>query len=386
MDNNNKVTRQVIETEVPLGTVHSAAMEPYRVRLFVEDEIVRDAEITVGVNHRGIERIMEGLPVEKANSLNRKDMWDMFQQPHMEFCLTAEKGLEIDVPARAEYIRIIMEELERLHSHLLYLAHGSEVLGHETFAMRLFYIRETVMELLRMIGGNSVQYGVSIIGGIRPRCDLDEMRIQKISEGMDYVEEKIGEFADRFVKDPMVMSRIAGIAAITKEDARRLATTGPSLRATGIEVDLRRDMKQYEPFEFDVITQDTGDVKANLLMRVLEIPESVKIIRQAIKDLPDGKITNRSWEMQDTGIIRSYIEVPRGKLYHSYSLEDGRVRDSIVRTPSITNINTMEFACIGTHITDAQLAIVQCDPCFTCTDRAIQIVINHIKKNKNSIV
>ena len=88
----------------------------------------------------------------------------------------------------------------------------------------------------------------------------------------------------------MVMSRISGIAAITKEDARRLATTGPSLRATGIDVDLRRDMKQYEPFEFDVITQDTGDVKANLLMRVLEIPESVKIIRQAIKDLPGMEI------------------------------------------------------------------------------------------------
>ncbi len=107
--------------------------------------------------------------------------------------------------------------------------------------------------------------------------------------------------------------------------------------------------------------------------------------------------------MQDTGIIRNYIEVPRGKLYHSYSLEDGRVRGSIVRTPSITNINTMEFACIGTHITDAQLAIVQCDPCFTCTDRAIQIVDEPLKpkgfnaqiedlsalekkKNKNSIV
>lgn len=388
MDNDKKVTSQVIETEVPLGTVHSAALEPYRVRLFVEDEIVRDAEVTVGVNHRGIERIMEGLPVEKANSLTEK-ICGICSNSHLwNSCLTAEKGLEIDVPPRAEYIRIIMEELERLHSHLLYLAHGSEVLGHETFAMRIFYIRETVMELLRMIGGNRVQYGVSVIGGVRPRCELNEMKIQKINEGMDYVEEKILEFADRFIRDPMVMSRITGIAAITQDDARRLATTGPTLRATGIEVDLRRDMRQYDPFEFDVITQDTGDVKANLLMRVLEIPESIKIIRQAVKDLPDGKITNRSWEMQDTGIIRSYIEVPRGKLYHSYSIEDGRVRGSIVRTPSITNINTMEFACIGTHITDAQLAIVQCDPCFTCTDRAVEIVDQPLdkKRKKNSII
>ncbi|WP_414470280.1 nickel-dependent hydrogenase large subunit [Methanobacterium sp. ACI-7] len=386
MDNNKKVTSQVIETEVPMGTVHSAALEPYRVRLFVEDEIIRDAEVTVGVNHRGIERIMEGLPVEKANSLTEK-ICGICSNVHLwNSCLVAEKGLEIDIPPRAEYIRIIMAELERLHSHMLYLAHGSEVLGHETFAMRIFYIRETVMELLRMIGGNRVQYGASVIGGIRPRADLNEMRIQKLKEGMDYIEEKIAEFADRFVRDPMVMSRISGIAAITQDDARRLATTGPSLRATGIGVDLRREMRQYDPFEFDIITQEGGDVKANLLMRVLEIPESIKIIRQAIKDLPEGKVTNRSWEMQDTGIIRNYIEAPRGKLYHSYSIEDGRLRNSIVRTPSITNINTMEFACIGNHITDAQLAIVQCDPCFTCTDRAVEIVDHPLKKNRNIII
>ncbi len=375
MNEDNKIIdKKVIETEIPLGTVHSAACEPYRVRLFVDDEIVRDVEITVGVNHRGIERIMEGLPVEKANSLTEK-ICGICSNVHIwNSCLVAEKGLEIDVPPRAEYIRIIMAELERLHSHMLYLAHGSEVLGHETFAMRMFYIRETVMELLRMIGGNRVQYGVPVIGGIRPRADLNEMRIQKISEGMDYVEEKIRKFADRFIRDPMVMSRITGIAILTKEDALRLAATGPTLRSTGVEVDLRRDMNEYEPFEFDIITQDGEGVKSNLLMRVLEIPESIKIIRQAIKDIPKGKVTNRGWEMQDTDIIRRYIEAPRGKLYHSYKLEDGKVRNSIVRTPSITNINAMEFACIGTHITDAQLAIVQCDPCFTCTNRAIQII------------
>lgn len=382
MNNNNQVNSKVIETEVPLGTIHSAALEPYRVRLFVEDEVVRDAEITIGVNHRGVERIMEGLPVEKANSLTEKICGICSNSHIWNSCLVAEKGLEIDVPPRAEYIRIIMEELERLHSHMLYLAHGCEVLGHETFSMRLFYIRETVMELLRMIGGNRVQYGVPVIGGIRPRTDLDEMRIQKIKEGMDLIEEKITKFADRFTRDPMIMSRITGVAALSKEDALRLSATGPTLRSTGVEVDLRRDMRQYDPFEFDVITQDDGDVKSNLLVRVLEIFEAIKIIRQAVKDLPEGKITNRSWEMHDTGIIKSYIEVPRGKLYHSYRLEDGRARNIIIRTPSITNINAMEHACIGTHITDAQLAIVQCDPCFTCTDRAIQIVDHPLKKNK----
>jgi energy-converting hydrogenase B subunit N len=373
MDDNNQ-NQQIIESEVPMGTVHPAALEPYRIRLFVEDEIVRDAEITIGLNHRGVERIMEGLPVEKANSLTEKICGICSNSHIWNSCLVAEKALEIEIPERASYIRIIMEELERLHSHLLYLAHGNEVLGHETFSMRLFYIRETVMELLGMIGGNRVQYGAPIIGGIRPRCELDQMRIQKITEGMDLLEEKIAAFADRFVSDTMIMSRITGVGLLSQKDALRLACSGPTLRATGVKKDLRTEMKEYDPFEFEVITQDDGDVKSQLLVRALENFESIKIIRQAIRDLPEGPITNRSWEMKDTPITKNYIEVPRGTLYHSYALEDGRVRNSIVRTPSITNIGAMQYACIGHHITDAQLSIVQCDPCFTCTDRAVQII------------
>jgi energy-converting hydrogenase B subunit N len=170
------------------------------------------------------------------------------------------------------------------------------------------------------------------------------------------------------------MSRIEGIGVIPQKQAIELEVTGPTLRATGVAQDLRTKMKEYEPFDFDVITQDDGDVKSNLLMRVLEIPESIKIIRQAIKNLPPGPVVNRSWEMFDCNTIKSYIEVPRGTLYHSYAIEDGRVRGSIIRTPSMSNIGAMQYACIGDHVTDAQLCIVQCDPCFTCTDRAINII------------
>lgn len=369
-----KENRMVIEAEVPMGTVHPAALEPYRLRLFVEDEIVRDAEMTVGVNHRGVERIMEGLPVEKANSLTEK-ICGICSNIHIwNSCRVAETALEIDVPERAIYIRVIMGELERLHSHLLYLAHGSEVLGHETFSMRIFYIRETIMDLLEMIGGNRVQYGSAVLGGVRPRCELDEMRIKKLTAGMDLVEEKLTAFADRFVSDPMVMSRITGVGVTSQKDALRLACSGPTLRATGVKSDLRTEMFEYYPFDFEVITQDDGDVKSQLLMRVFENFEAIRIIRQAIRDLPDGPITNRSWEMQDTPITKSYIEAPRGTLYHSYALEDGRVRNCVIRTPSMANIGAMQYSAIGHHITDAQLCVVQCDPCFTCTDRAIEII------------
>jgi energy-converting hydrogenase B subunit N len=370
-----KVPRSnIIETEIPMGTVHPAALEPYRVRLFVEDEIVQEAEITIGVNHRGIERIMEGLPVEKANALTEKICGICSNSHIWNSCRTAEIGLDIEIPERARYIRIIMGELERLHSHFLYLAHGCETVAHETFSMRVFYLREIVMELLAMIGGNRVQYGCSVIGGVRPRCDLDEAKLQRLKDDMDKLEEGLTGFAQRFMADSILISRVTGVGVLPAKQAIRLAVTGPSLRATGVARDLRTTMFEYDDFDFNVVTQPDGDVKSNLLMRALESFESIKIIRQAIANIPDGKVVNRDWEMFDTDIIESYIEVPRGTLYHSYALESGRIRHSIIRTPSMANIGAMQYACIGDHVTDAQLCIVQCDPCFTCTDRAIEII------------
>ena len=370
-----KVPRSnIIETEIPMGTVHPAALEPYRVRLFVEDEIVQEAEITIGVNHRGIERIMEGLPVEKANALTEKICGICSNSHIWNSCRTAELGLGIEIPDRALYIHVIMGELERLHSHFLYLAHGCEVLSHETFSMRVFYMREIVMELLAMIGGNRVQYGCSVLGGVRPRCDLDEAKLLRIKNDMDALEEGLTGFVDRFLADSILLSRVTGIGVLPQKQAIELAVTGPSLRATGVARDLRTTMFEYDNFDFNVITQPDGDVKSNLIMRALESFESINIIRQAIANIPEGKVINRDWEMFDTDINESYIEVPRGTLYHSYALESGRVRHCIIRTPSMANIGAMQYACIGDQITDAQLCIVQCDPCFTCTDRAIEII------------
>ncbi len=370
-----KVPRSnIIETEIPMGTVHPAALEPYRVRFFVEDEIVQEAEITIGVNHRGIERIMEGLPVEKANALTEKICGICSNSHIWNSCRTAEMGLGIEIPERALYIRVIMGELERLHSHFLYLAHGCEVLSHETFSMRIFYMREIVMELLAMIGGNRVQYGCSVLGGVRPRCDLDEAKLLRLKNDMDALEEGLTGFVERFLADSILLSRVTGIGVLPQKQAIELAVTGPTLRATGVARDLRTTMFEYENFDFNVITQPDGDVKSNLVMRALESFESIKIIRQAIANIPEGKVINRDWEMFDTDITESYIEVPRGTLYHSYALESGRVRHCIIRTPSMANIGAMQYACIGDQITDAQLCIVQCDPCFTCTDRAIEII------------
>ena len=205
-----------------------------------------DLEITIGVNHRGIERIMEGLPIEKANALTEKICGICSNSHIWNSCRTAEIGLGIEIPDRANYIRVIMGELERLHSHFLYLAHGCEVLAHETFSLRVFYLREIVMELLAMIGGNRVQYGCSVLGGVRPRCELDSNRIERLKNDMDKLEEGLSNFTSRFTSDSIIMSRITGIGVLPQKQAIKLAVTGPTLRATGVARDLRTSMFEYD--------------------------------------------------------------------------------------------------------------------------------------------
>ena len=172
------------------------------------------------------------------------------------------------------------------------------------------------MDLLYMMGGNRVQYGISVLGGVRPRADLNLKEQQRVLDTMDYIDEKVADFAERFIADPMVMHRITGTGELSQKQALDLHVTGPSLRATGYEYDFRTEMFEYEPFEFDIITQDGGDVRANILMRATEIFESTKIIRQVIKNLPKGPIVTRDWDLVDSPVYKSYIEVPRGVCYH----------------------------------------------------------------------
>ena len=163
------------------------------------------------------------------------------------------------------------------------------------------------MELFSMVGGNRVQYGCSVLGGVRPRCDLDDNRIQRIIEGMDTIEAGLTDFVKRFTADNIIMSRITGIGVLPQKQALKLAVTGPSLRATGVPNDLRTRMSEYEPFDFNIITQPDGDVKSNLIVRALESFEAIKIVRQVIDQLPEGKVVNHDWEMVDTDITDSYI-------------------------------------------------------------------------------
>ncbi|AEF95578.1 hydrogenase large subunit [Methanotorris igneus] len=364
------------EGEIAIGPVHSTMLEPHRLRLFIEDEVVKDAELTIGVNHRGVERLMEGLPVEKACILCEK-ICGICSHIHLWSAVrVVERGCNIEVPERANYIRVIVEELERLHSHTLLFGHAFEILGHETMAMRAFMLREPIMQTFFDISGSRVHYSCPIIGGIRPRCNIKDSQIPTILERLEKFEEKLKKLMERTLNDPMLVSRMKDIGVLDRKTAAKYHAVGPTARGSGIKSDMRKMgyVPEYEPFEFEEILFDDGDVLSRIAVRFYECFESIKILKQALKALPQlpEKIYNGDYELYEFKPIDCYTEAQRGQQYYSYGLDsEGRVRHAKVRTPTATNLAAMEEILKDYHVTDAELIIASCDPCFTCTDRLI---------------
>ncbi|MEN3057597.1 MAG: nickel-dependent hydrogenase large subunit, partial [Candidatus Methanosuratincola petrocarbonis] len=286
--------RVEIEKELSFGPVHPALIEPYRIRLFVNDEIVEDCELNINMAYRGIEKLFDGLPVERALLIAERVCGICSHVHAWNAVRVIEGGLKIAVPPRANYIRVITQEMQRIASHLILFGHAFEVVGHETFAMRSFLLRESFMDLISYVGGNRVMPSVPIIGGIRPRADLTESLKRVILERVDEFEEKYKGYVARIIEDPLVMSRLTGIGFLTKEDAIKFHATGPTGRASGWDYDVRTKMDEYKPFDFNVITDESCDTKARIVVRALEVFESLKIIRQAVKNLPEGPVVNRS--------------------------------------------------------------------------------------------
>ena len=362
---------KVIEKELSFGPVHPALIEPYRIRLFVNDEIVEDCEININMAYRGIEKLFDGLPVERALLIAERICGICSHVHAWNAVRVIEGGLNIEVHDRANYIRTLVQEFQRITSHLIFFGHAFEVVGHETFAMRSFLLRESFMDLLQYVGGNRVMPSVPIIGGIRPRADLTDSLKRLILERCDAFEGKYMDYVKRAVEDPLVMSRLTGIGIMSKEDAMKYHATGPTGRSSGWDYDLRTSMKEYKPFDYNVIVLEEGDTKARVVSRALEVIESLKIIRQAVKNLPEGQVVNRSWVAKKMDYTTAYNESYRGELMHSYGLDqNGLIRNYKIRTPTITNLAAMEHACVGDHVTEAILTIASCDPCLTCCTRA----------------
>ena len=362
-----KKTRSVI----PIGPYHPLQEEPEFFRLHVEGETVKELEIHLGYNHRGIEKLSEGKHFDQAVFLVERICGICSTSHPFAFANAVENLAGVSIPERALYIRSIVGELERIHSHLLWLGLAGHFIGYNTVWMWSWKYRELVLDIFEMISGNRNHYAMITIGGVNR--DITPEQMPFIIDKMDELKKVLDMFRGVVMDDPILHLRTKGVGVLPLSKAKDYAVLGPTARASGWDIDVRHDdpYAAYPLVEWNTAVEKEGDVFAKIMVRIREMYESIKIVEQCLDKLrcAAGPIDMHLKDVpQGDGIGRH--EAPRGECFH-YVRSDGSnhpVRHKI-RAPSYMNIASNCYACAGATISDAALILAAVDPCYCCTER-----------------
>ncbi len=359
---------------IPLGPQHPALKEPGNFELTVEGEVVVDAKVNIGYNHRGIEKACEERSYIQDIYLIER-ICGICSHSHTScFCQAVEEIAGLEVPRRGLYIRTLVAELERIHSHLLWLGVAGHEIGFDTLLMYVWRDREIVMDILAMVSGNRVNYAINTIGGVRR--DITADHVEKIQKALPVLEERTKYYLDLASEEATFRARSVGVGNLPRDVAIRYGAVGPTARASRVDRDVRRDdpYAAYDEIPFEVITTDTEDVFGRTAVRLLELLECCKIVRHLLDNLPDGDIRVRAPRRVPKGEAVSRYEAPRGEDIH-YVLANGTDKPERVkvRAPTLANWPSIAHMLVGRYIADVPLIVAAIDPCFGCADRAVII-------------
>lgn len=362
---------------LPIGPQHPLLKEPVHFRFSIEGEKIVEADIRLGYNHRGIEKAAESETyIQDLYMIER--ICGICSMTHAtNFAHAVEEIAKVEVPPRARYIRVIVAELERLHSHLLWLGVAGHEIGFDTFFMVAWRDREVVMDLLEGITGNRVNYGINKPGGVRK--DISDAQRKELQKGMDILEERIRYYQKVALEEPTFIARVAGIGKLDKEIAISHGAVGPTARGSGITYDVRRDLpySAYGEIPFNVITSDRGDVLGRTIVRIGEMLEAINIIRYAVEHLPEGPLAARIPRRIPAGEATTRYEAPRGECIHYVRANGTEVPDRVkVRAPTMANLVSIRSTLLNQEVADIPIIVAAIDPCLSCTDRTLVLLSN----------
>ena len=366
--------REKHKVVLPIGPQHPSLKEPGSFKITLDGEKVERAVVEIGYNHRGIEKACESRTyVQDLYIIER--VCGICSHAHTScFCQAFEELAGLEVPRRAQYIRGIVGELERLHSHLLWLGVASHEIGFDTLFMYTWRDRELVLDLLARIGGNRINYGINTFGGVRR--DLEPELFSDIMLVCDKLEEKISYYAELALTETTLIARLKGIGVLLPEDVKRFSAVGPVARAAGLMDDIRvvEPYGVFKEIAVNPVTDDHCDVYGRTLVRVKEMLESIRLIRLMVRELPDGPIAVRPPRKLPAGEVLRRVEAPRGENIHYIRSNGTDMPDRVrVRAPSEANWHGMSYMLEGFQLADVPIIIAAIDPCYSCTDRAIRL-------------
>jgi len=376
-------TKSKTTYQIPVGPIHPALKEPVMFEFELDGEKIVDVDVSLGHVHRGIEWTgMRRNPVQVLYLAERICGICSYCHP-MAFALATERVAGIQVPERAEYLRVIHAELERICSHVLWAGVAAHEIGFDSVLFLTWQIREKALDLTEYLTGNRVTKAITMIGGVRR--DITTDMHSTINEGLQFIKDNFEKLRRVYLDDKTFRMRSQDVGILTKEDALKLCAAGPTTRASGVRKDVRLDQPYFAfgDLDFDYVTPDVltgevnGDVYDRIVVRLLEVKQSVELIEQCIKQMPEGEIVAEPKvakllaslkKIKGEGIGR--MEAPRGEVIHYVKYIEHEFPYSWkVRAPTYNNILPWIPMLLGEQIADIPIVAASTDPCMSCTNR-----------------
>jgi NADH-quinone oxidoreductase subunit D len=372
-----------------MGPQHPSTHGVLRLVLEIDGEIVVRLRPEIGYLHTGIEKTCEAKFYQQVVPLTDRIDYLSPMANNLCYCLAVEKLLALEIPPKAQWIRVLLTELTRLNSHLVWLGTHAMDIGALTLLLYTFRDREDILRIFEDVAGQRMMTSYFRIGGLALEPPLDFF--DRVRDFVLHFPEKIDEYSNLLTGNPIFVNRLKGVGYLSAADAIALGATGPNMRGSGVDFDLRRDMpySSYEKFEFKVPISTAGDCWARYEIRLEEMRESVKIVRQALDGMPEGpvkadapKIVLPDREKMKTqmealihhfkivtegfavpaGEVYQAIESPRGQMGY-YVVSDGTAKPWRVhmRNPSFATLQALETMCVGRTISDVVAVIGSID-------------------------
>ncbi len=353
---------------VPFGPQHPVLPEPIHLDLVLEDEKVVEAIPSIGFVHRGLESLVKNKDFNDMVYVAERICGICSFGHGMGYCDAVEHIMDIEIPDRAKYLRTILFEISRIHSHLLWLGLMADAFGFESLFMESWKIREKILDMLETATGGRVIFSINKIGG--QRRDIPDDMLKSFVSEFDEIEKEVRVIAKAFLDDKAVQSRLKGVGYLSAVQAEELGCAGPFLRASGVRRDTRKTgYAAYDDIDFDIITSNDGDSYARTYVRIEEIYQSFDIIRQAVSKIPAGEVAVPVKGFPD-GEYMTRLEQPRGEACYYVHANGTKFIDRMrVRTPTLANLPGLTEMLKGCDVADVPVLVVTIDPCISCTER-----------------
>ena len=355
-------------TIIPFGPQHPVFPEPLHLDLVLEDEVVVEAIPNVGFIHRGLELLCKKKPFQDMVLVAERICGICSMIHGVGFCQATEEVMKLEIPKRAEYLRVFWSELSRIHSHVLWLGLAADAIGYESLFMHSWRVRELVLDIFEETTGGRVIFDACKVGGVRK--DIDDSTMTRIMKQLEEVESEFKKLADVFINDYTVVHRWSGVGVVPKDVAHKLGAVGPCARASGLVQDLRQiGYGAYKDLDFEPAVETAGDCYARSVVRVKEVYHAFDLMKQCVSKMPKGDIEAKVVGFPDGGFF-TRVEQPRGEVIYYIKGNGTKFLERFrVRTPTFANLPPLLHMLAGCDLADVPAIVIAIDPCISCTER-----------------